>query len=288
MHWTSLASPLSFAWPAVDNYYRHLPNLVARPDLAYVASDHPMQRLDLFAPRDARGAPVVLFFHGGGTRRAMGRRLLRGLSGLHSNVGAALAQRGYVTLVAGHRQGPGLPFSLGLEDAGHVLGWAREHAREHGGDPDRLVLFGHSAGGHLAMMAALEHATHAPSIRAVVSLGAMYDVERLAAATPDDELRAALGAPYGATPEQIARSCPQRRLAELRVPLLVGVAEKDPPELRAEYEALRKAAAGAARDAEFFEVPGCGHMGLVLAMGRRRDPVTAVVTRFLERVIPPA
>lgn len=286
MHWTALASPLSFAWPAVQNFFPPAPRVTARPDVPYTAAGtppDPLRCLDLFSPTEAQGAPVVLFLHGGGGGRRQGRKLLRGLLGLHSNVGIALAKQGVVAAIAGYRQGPGVPFEHGMDDALAALAWLRAHAAELGGDPGKIVLVGHSAGGHLALSLAL----HDPSpLRGVAPMCSVYDTTRLLHAMSSSAGRNLLAA-FGPNPESHPYLRPERRLAELRVPLLVGVAANDPPPLHVEYQSLKETAAqiGPSLDAEFFEIPRVGHMGFVIAMGRPRDPVTPALMRFLQRVL---
>lgn len=66
-----------------------------------------------------------------------------------------LAAKGWLCVSANYRVGRGVRFPDQLIDAKRVIAWAREHAAEHGADPDQLVIAGSSAGGHLAATAAL-------------------------------------------------------------------------------------------------------------------------------------
>ena len=68
-----------------------------------------------------------------------------------------------------------------LADVGMALQWVVNHIDEHGGDPHRIVLFGHSAGGHLVSLVGMheDYAALRPSIRGVVSLSGAYDLNEL-------------------------------------------------------------------------------------------------------------
>ena len=118
-------------------------------DVAY--GPLPRQRLDIYAPltaAPASGWPVVVFFYGGSWTR--------GERSDYRFVGEALASRGVLTLVADYRLHPEVRYPSFLEDSALALAWGLEHARALGGDPKRLFVMGHSAGGYNAAMLALD------------------------------------------------------------------------------------------------------------------------------------
>lgn len=122
-------------------------------------------RLDVYrprAPRTGEPAPVIVYLHGGGYfsghKNREGRLLLY-----------RLAARGHVCVSANYRLRPHTDFAGHLADLQRVLAWVRTHIAEYGGDPDRVILAGSSAGAHLAAVTALspvpDHAqalTHGP------------------------------------------------------------------------------------------------------------------------------
>ena len=117
--------------------------------LAYGA--HPRYRLDVYRPAEQAGpAPVVVFFYGGHWRS--------GERGDYLFVGEALASRGFLALIPDYRLHPEVRFPAFLEDGAKAVRWALSHAAEHGGDPGRLFLMGHSAGAYNAAMLALNPA----------------------------------------------------------------------------------------------------------------------------------
>ncbi len=116
-------------------------------DLAYGAARR--QRVDIYAPPNAQHLPVVIFWHGGTWK-----------SGDKANyrfVGAALAARGLVAVVADYRLYPAVHFPAFCEDGARALAWVEAHIGEYGGDPQRIVLMGHSAGAHIAAFVAYNH-----------------------------------------------------------------------------------------------------------------------------------
>ncbi|MEI9891158.1 MAG: alpha/beta hydrolase [Caulobacteraceae bacterium] len=116
--------------------------------IAYGAD--PRQKLDVYTPRapSARPLPVLVFFYGGNW--SSGRRQD------YSFAGHAFAARGFVTVIADYRLAPQHPYPDFVRDAASAVRWAHDHAGAYGGDPDRIVLAGHSAGAYLAMMLALD------------------------------------------------------------------------------------------------------------------------------------
>lgn len=107
------------------------------------------QRLDVYMPSHGQaGAPLVVFFYGGAWRD--------GARGDYLFVGEALAASGCVAVIADYRLYPEVRFPAFVDDAALAVRWARDHAAEHGADPRRLVLMGHSAGAHIALLLATD------------------------------------------------------------------------------------------------------------------------------------
>lgn len=111
----------------------------------------PRQQLDIYTPRHAApaaGWPVVVFFYGGSWNA--------GERADYRFVGEALAARGVLTLVADYRLYPEVRYPDFLADSAGALAYALQRARQLGGDPLRVFVMGHSAGGYNAAMLALD------------------------------------------------------------------------------------------------------------------------------------
>ena len=120
--------------------------IVTISDLPY--GPEARQRLDVYRPVDAHKAPVMLFWYGGSWQH--------GAKDYYGFVGSALARQGFVAVLPDYRLAPDHPFPAFVEDAASAVRWARDHAIEFGGDPARIYISGHSAGGHNALMLALD------------------------------------------------------------------------------------------------------------------------------------
>lgn len=109
------------------------------------------QALDVYTPTATAptgGWPVVVFFYGGSWNS--------GERAEYAFVGAALASRGVLTLVADYRLYPEVRYPEFLRDSALALAWGFDHAALLGGNPKRVFVMGHSAGGYNAAMLALD------------------------------------------------------------------------------------------------------------------------------------
>ena len=108
--------------------------------------------LDVYRPMAANlpdgPLPVVLQVHGGGW--VIGNKAQQGQPLL-----SRLVPTGFVGVSVNYRLGPRSVFPAQLIDVKQAIAWVKEHVAEYGGDPDRIVITGGSAGGHLSSLAAL-------------------------------------------------------------------------------------------------------------------------------------
>jgi acetyl esterase/lipase len=133
------------------------------------------QRLDVWRPEGAAGKrlPVVIFYYGGGW--------VKGSRGAYAFAARAYAAHGFVVVVPDYRKVPTVRFPAFLQDAADAVRWTNDHVAEHGGDPNRIAVAGHSAGAYAAAMLALDPrwlgAVGLPRevIKASVGLSGPYD-----------------------------------------------------------------------------------------------------------------
>lgn len=116
-------------------------------DLDYAGDGLRDHRLDVIVPRDVvHPLPVYVYFHGGGWTSGDKASLTRYC--------ATQAEGGMVVINVNYRRAPRHRMAEMLADATTALGWVAAHAAQYGGDPDRVVLGGDSAGGQLAALLA--------------------------------------------------------------------------------------------------------------------------------------
>jgi acetyl esterase/lipase len=151
---------------------RSIPN---RLDIPY-GSD-PFQKLDVWQPaHDSGAAPVIVFIHGGAFR-----------NGHKEWIGAmapALTALPAVVVSPNYRLVPQVRVPDAVEDCFTALAWVRANIAGHGGDPDRIFVGGHSAGGHLAAMLAMRqdelarHGVPLAAIRGCLPLSGVFSMIR--------------------------------------------------------------------------------------------------------------
>ena len=143
-------------------------------DVAY--GTQPRQKLDIYTPTaapPAKGWPVVVFIYGGSWNS--------GQRAQYKFVAEALAARDVMTLVADYRLYPEVRYPDFLSDSAQALAYGLDHAAQLGGDPKRVFVMGHSAGGYNAAMLALDGrwlkaAGHSPNeLAGWIGLAGPYD-----------------------------------------------------------------------------------------------------------------
>ena len=127
----------------------------------------PAQRLDVYAPPNAAELPVLVFFHGGAWINGS-RAWLRFMAPIVTALPAIF--------VAGtYRLGPTHRWPAQYEDLRDAVACAAAGVPKFGGDPNRMVVGGHSAGGHLAAMAVLRR--EIPAVRACFPVSSPYNIQ---------------------------------------------------------------------------------------------------------------
>ena len=199
----------------------------AASDVAY--GPHPRHRLDLYAPSGANGpVPVLVFLHGGGFVRGDKRSPD---DPFNAHVGRWAACNGLLGVVSNYRLAPQATWPSGGEDVGMVVDWLKRQAIEHGGDPERILLMGTSAGAaHIGTYLQLRPGVR--EVRAAVLLSGLYGV------TPMERADSQY---FGADATRYTQQASLQALATSAVPLLVACAEFDPPRFQAEFVALLQA-----------------------------------------------
>lgn len=238
--------------------------------------DLPRQQLDVYRPsaKAADTAPVVVFFYGGGWEA--GRRQD------YKFVAEALTSRGMVVVIPDYRVYPQAVFPEFIHDAARAVSWAKTHAAEYGGDPQRLFLAGHSAGAHIAAMLALDaHYLAAENLepaalRGMIGLAGPYDFLPL----KSRRLQQIFG-----PEEQWPRSQPINYVQGGNPPMLLLVGENDGTVWPRNTYNLAKKIEAARGSVEVARFPGWGHADMVakLAKPLRGDgALLNRITQFIE------
>ena len=134
---------------------RYPGGVTGHPDVVYsVISGFRPMTLDLYTPAKGPPKPLVIYIHGGGWANGTARN-----AAAYANfpaVLADLASRGYVVASLNYRLAGEAKFPAATEDVDAAIRWLRAHAAEYGIDKARVAIWGGSAGGQLAALAATD------------------------------------------------------------------------------------------------------------------------------------
>ena len=234
----------------------------------------PRQKLDVYVPK-ATGTdrPVVVFFYGGswssGTRDG------------YQFVGRALAAQGFVVVVPDYRLVPQVRFPAFVQDGAAAVRWAEANAARFGGDGQRIVLMGHSAGAHIAALLALDEQWLGQDrivVKGFVGLAGPYDFLPL---DPGAAQAALSDWPRPEETQPIHYAGP----GDPPSLLLAGATDETVRPANSTALAARLGAAGVEAEARLY--PDVGHIGMVTALSqpfRGKAPVLADTAAFVRRV----
>jgi triacylglycerol lipase len=252
------------------------PQTIEDVDIAY--GPDPRHRLDLYREQNIENAPVFVFVHGGGF--IMGDK--RSEQGpFYRNVGDYAARQGWIGVVPTYPLAPDHPWPAGPEALKRVVEWIGANVAEYGGDPERIVLSGQSAGAvHVASYLAhpAYHAVPGGGVRGAVLMSGLYDTT---VGEPNDNHRAY----YGTDAAQYAEANCLPGLLSTQTPLCFTVSEFDPPMFQA--EAARTVGAwGEAKGGfpEMHYLVGHNHLTPSQSLGTPVKDVEALLADFVGRV----
>jgi acetyl esterase/lipase len=224
-------------------------------NLAY--ANLPQQKLDVYVPRHAKPkTAVVIFFYGGDWQD--------GNKGDYRFVAQAITSKGFIAVLPDYRLYPAVTFPAFMTDAALAVRWVHDNIASYGGDPDRVFLAGHSAGGHIVALLTLDKhylqnvGLNRDVIRATAGLSGPYDF------VPSPPDRGVFSMPLNDTvpPPDIE---PINFVDGTAPPMLLIQGLSDPtvnPRNATELAAKIRAAGGSVRCVTY---PGVGHVGVVLS-----------------------
>ncbi|RJP85551.1 MAG: alpha/beta hydrolase [Desulfobacteraceae bacterium] len=114
-------------------------------NISYAPDGKPAHRLDVFRPaRQGSLRPVIMYIHGGGFTMCS--------KDTHRGIGQLYAANGYVVFTINYRLAPKYRYPAAIEDVALAYQWIVANAKTYGGDPERIIVAGESAGGNLTLM----------------------------------------------------------------------------------------------------------------------------------------
>lgn len=243
-----------------------------RFDLPYGAA--PAEKLDFF-PATAKDAPLFVFIHGG---------YWQGLDKAHySYFAPAFVDAGIAFVSLNYSLAPGARIGTMVEEVRRALSWLHERAGELGFDPERLVVGGHSAGGHLATMAASTDWSSlglpATLVAGCCSISGVYQLEPVRQSYHQPVLQL--------EPAEAMELSPQHLRPALPLPTILAVGAAEPEEFRDQQRELAEAWRVDGNPVMALEVPGRHHFDVVDALIEAEQPLhQALFSLLRDRRLP--
>ena len=189
-------------------------------------------------------------------------------------MGNRFAREGIGTVVISYRLAPKHPHPAQIEDAAAAFAWAVKNIEKYGGRADRIFVGGHSAGGHLAALLALDprylaaRGLSQKNIRGVVAMSGVYEIRGQESV-------------FGADPAGKRWASPMTYVAKTDLPFLVTYCEWDyatlPLQARRFHEALHTAGV----PARLLYVPGENHISEMVHIVDEKDPTARAILQFI-------
>lgn len=228
-------------------------------------------RLDVYMPPNAEGVPVVVYFHGGA--------LMEGEKALAKGFARRLVANGIGCVASNYRLSPTVMHPEHARDAAMATAWTLNNIAQFGGDPGKVFVAGHSAGGYLAALIAIApeypeaHGFGPDAIRGAIPVSPFLYVEETAKDRPKIV--------WGEDPEDWLAASVTPHI-DASTPMLLLYADGDDDWRRRQNETLAAAmnAAGNA-DVTAVELPDRDHRTLIERIEEDSDEVAPRIAAFI-------
>ncbi len=242
------------------------PNVEIRRDIPYIdgdPADAAKHKLDLYLPKGKTNFPVMVFYHGGSWRS--------GDRSQYALLGNRFAKAGIGVAIPSYRLMPKSPHPAQIEDTAASFAWVYKNIDSYGGDPSRIYLVGHSAGGHLVALLALDpqylKKLEIPesAIHGVAALSGIYDVSRM-----------------GLFEDHGLDASPIQHLGSKVPPFLITYCQWDYAELPKQARDFTAALKSKFVAAKLVYIPDESHISEIVDVIKDGDPTAAALLDFIK------
>ena len=219
------------------------------------------ETLDIF-PAAQANAPVFVFIHGGYWRALSSKEF--------SGVALGLQARGITTVVINYALCPRVTIDEIVRQTRAALAWTLRNIQHHGGDPKRVAIGGHSAGGHLTAMAlqtdwAGDYGLPADPFVAALPFSGLYDIEPLRYSYLQPQIQLDDGIIRRNSPAFLVRPC--------TTPIWITWGGAESTEFARQSALYHQAWQAAGNASELREVPGADHFTVIGGLEDAHSPV---------------
>lgn len=280
--WLQLVVRLARAAQEGERFSKRYP--YARHNLAY--GPLPRQKLDVFWPQDASGAPVLVYVYGGGWET--------GRKEIYAAAARELVTQGFVSVIIDYRLYPEVHYPDLIRDAAAAVRWAAANATRFGGDPRSIVLAGQSAGAHIVALLGLDSRFLAEvqvppeAVRAVVGMSGPFDLPGLTRDLADGLGWPGVGSHLGAIMggrENLKVASPIHHVGTHAPPFLLLHGRQDRLVPCGQSEALAAALDAVGADVELRVLEGINHFSIVLDLFGSPGQTPTMIHQFVQQRI---
>jgi acetyl esterase/lipase len=261
-------------------------------NIPYAEPAHKRQVLDVYSPRKAKNLPVVFWIHGGGWQ-----------TGDKTNVQIkpkVFVAKGFVFVSTNYRLLPSVDMATIVRDIARSIRWVHDHIAEHGGDPKRLFVMGHSAGAQLAALVCTDDRyLKAEGLSLAIIKGCMpvdgdtYDVPAIIETAETRRRVHGLPQPKFGHREKFGNDAAKHRdfsavthvARGKAIPAFLILYVADHPDTSAQAQRLGNVLKGAGVPATVFGVKETNHNKINANLGLADDPATRAMFEFLGKAL---
>ncbi|MEZ0485087.1 alpha/beta hydrolase [Fibrella aquatica] len=238
--------------------------------------------LDVYRPnkKSDTPSPVVVFIHGGNWNS--------GSKNIYWFIGRRLAKQGVVAVVISYRLAPAVQVPAMANDCAHAVAWTARHIADYGGDPNRIYVMGHSAGGGLAALLAVDNALFAsiglpnnPVKGAILNDPAginMYDYLKKMEFPSDRQYLAS----FGKDPDGWRAMSPLFQVEKGTPPMLLYTGGKTYPSIIRGTEELHARLQAVGTQSQYTVMPGKEHVPMVKQLFWKRNQIYREALEFMK------
>jgi len=255
-----------------QNQKEPYPNVSVTRDMAY--GPDPLNRLDIFTPSAGQNAnrTVVIYVHGGGFERGDKRQTG---TPFYDNLMLWLTQQGAVGVNINYRLAPKDAWPAAHEDLAAVMRWVRANIAQYGGDRNRVVLWGQSAGASLIAGYLAHPQFYGPGghgVKGAILNSGFYD-------------NGGVGSNYfGKDAKELAERSSVEGMKKLNIPLLISHTEVDLPDAIVQADAVKKALCDVGHCPTYLVLKDHSHMSQNYSVGTSDVSLSGPVLDFIRKI----
>ncbi len=268
---------LLFATPALAA------DMQVHRDLAYAEPKNERRTLDVYKPTDGKDRPIVFWIHGGGWQR-----------GDKTDVQTkpqAFVNKGFVFVSTNYRFVPNVTIKEMAGDVAKAIRWVHDHGKEYGGDPNTILVMGHSAGAQLAALVCTDdrylkaEGLSLSIIKGCVPVdGDTYDVP-MQIATVEERRAAIYKQKFGDAENQKDLSPVTHITHGKTIPSFLILHVADHPDTKAQSQRLEETLQKAGVSSKAFPAEGKTHGTINSDLGLPDDKPSKALFEFSEEVV---